>query len=1137
MEMDKRPLMLTGFLLALMVVIGVMLPRGVTAEPPPPSVEEIKARWWTDDLSLILLPPLSPSLGPAPAGETPSSLSAITDLADWTRIAFQSYRDGNWEIYLARGDGSQQVRLTDHPAADTRPRLNRGATRLAFDSDRDGNFEIYTLNVDGSGLQRLTFNGANDAGPVWSPDGNRIAFASERDGNWEIYVMNADGSAQTRLTYGGADDFMPSWSPDGSQIAWVRRDGYDGVIWVMNADGSNPHPLTGELRFLQHPVWSPDGTRLAFDYDPDVDNWNELGMINADGTGLRVAYDAHRYLTDVWMGSWSPDGEWLLFSHVEYVVQDNQLYFRSTYIERVPATRGSAERLVASGYDMLPDWETTDVSPPQSQVKKLPPYSRAMGCPVHWSGADIGPAGIASYDVQYRVGTTGAWTDWQTGAAATSALFSGPPRAVVYFRSRARDNAGNLEPWPAAEDGDASTTLYTWQLSGQVMDNRGMPLVHVPVTITPAPLSSVRTDLYGRYLARLTAEGAHILEASHRGYAAISPSQLDVVSDRSLDLYLPPQANIIQNGGFEADDQQLTDWVVGGTLPVAVTTAVHHTGLKAASLGLPRPVPCLSDPEPIWSGFYYLSPLALAIDSTGNVHVIWLGVNHALGQPVYYGFRTSEGIWTGPFELGDTGDYHSAVRLGLAVDGHDILHAIWNGSAGLYYSQRLAQGNWTPPVVLGPGNDPAIAADSQGGVHVIYHCYSAGCAGGGRIYYLEKLPAGTWKAPIPLDTGQGYFGPDLTVGPDDTVHFVWYERGAYDMGIFYRARLPDGTWTAREKLFGGFSAQRRVVADASGRLHLFWASTSDETGYYANRTPGGAWSTPVALPKAFGPADLAVDRQGGVHIVVIHSSIAEQETRGTYYHYKVPGGEWSDPVKLSDELSSRSIAFDPYDLMHMVWTGPVSLLYQTTCRSAQAGISSIGQTITIPVEAHRPTLSFVYELRGAIPGGRSGLEVSVSNHITTTQVFSTTTSTPWSLAWIDLQPWAGQTVTVTFSLRQAEGDPYVRLFLDDVSLGSWLTPVITDVSPSRIEAWTSTPITITGENFIVTPTLRINETPLDDVVWVDEHTLQATLPADLPPGVYDVWVTNPGGQDGVLPGGLRIGRQLYLPTLFKEFEP
>src|SRR3990170_1838494 len=83
--------------------------------------------------------------------------------------------------------------------------------KIAFESDRDGNYELYTMNADGSGQTNLTNNAAYDTHAVWSPDGMKIAFTSDRDGNYDVYVMNANGSGQTNLTNNGAFDAYPAW--------------------------------------------------------------------------------------------------------------------------------------------------------------------------------------------------------------------------------------------------------------------------------------------------------------------------------------------------------------------------------------------------------------------------------------------------------------------------------------------------------------------------------------------------------------------------------------------------------------------------------------------------------------------------------------------------------------------------------------------------------------------------------------------------------------------------------------------------------------------------------------------------------------------------------------------------------------
>jgi dipeptidyl aminopeptidase/acylaminoacyl peptidase len=54
--------------------------------------------------------------------------------------------------------------------------------RIAFDSNRDGNDEIYVMDADdGGNLQNLTNNPADDRDPSWSPDGERMMVAINKD--------------------------------------------------------------------------------------------------------------------------------------------------------------------------------------------------------------------------------------------------------------------------------------------------------------------------------------------------------------------------------------------------------------------------------------------------------------------------------------------------------------------------------------------------------------------------------------------------------------------------------------------------------------------------------------------------------------------------------------------------------------------------------------------------------------------------------------------------------------------------------------------------------------------------------------------------------------------------------------------
>jgi Tol biopolymer transport system component len=193
---------------------------------------------------------------------------------DGRKLAFESTRDGNSDIYVIGVDGSDETRLTTDRAFDADPAWSPDGTRIAFTSTRDGNKEIYGMNADGSNPRRLTNDGgavanidadAVDQDPAWSPDGRRIAFESNRDRNYEIYVVNADGSGLERLTNHPAQDALPAWSPDGTRIAFRSdRGGKENVdIWTMRPDGHGLVHVTHRSGLESLPSWQPLGPRPA----------------------------------------------------------------------------------------------------------------------------------------------------------------------------------------------------------------------------------------------------------------------------------------------------------------------------------------------------------------------------------------------------------------------------------------------------------------------------------------------------------------------------------------------------------------------------------------------------------------------------------------------------------------------------------------------------------------------------------------------------------------------------------------------------------------------------------------------------------------------------------------------------------
>lgn len=219
------------------------------------------------------------------------------------KVAFESSRDGNYEIYIMNISGIYQTNLTNNPAYDAEPWFSPDGSKIAFVSHRDGNYEIYIMNVDGSEQTNFTNSPARESSPCFSPDGTKIAFTSHRDGNPDIYIMNVDGSNLTRLTNNIKSDTNPCFSPDGSKIAFIsERDSGEHYfeVYIMNVDGSDQTRLTYDSKVIGSPYFSPDGSRIAFDDTGGIYTIKTNGRGKTMLIGTRSTSDRYFRLSPDW---------------------------------------------------------------------------------------------------------------------------------------------------------------------------------------------------------------------------------------------------------------------------------------------------------------------------------------------------------------------------------------------------------------------------------------------------------------------------------------------------------------------------------------------------------------------------------------------------------------------------------------------------------------------------------------------------------------------------------------------------------------------------------------------------------------------------------------------------------------------
>jgi TolB protein len=232
----------------------------------------------------------------------------------------------NSEIYIMEADGSNPRNFTNNGGTDIEAAWSSDATRIGFSSYRDGPLNLFTAKVDGSDLVKLTDDDAVVGGIRWSPDDSRIAYYNYiQQQNDLLWVMNADGSDPQPLladldpTAGPdcAGGFPGSWFPDGERILFRGSKGALSSLQIcsIKLDGSPPEIILSEERVLSYyPSLSPDGKKIAFTSNRDSSEDQsrvEVYVMNVDGSGLRRLTKNDSAIDEY--PSWSPDGQWLAF--------------------------------------------------------------------------------------------------------------------------------------------------------------------------------------------------------------------------------------------------------------------------------------------------------------------------------------------------------------------------------------------------------------------------------------------------------------------------------------------------------------------------------------------------------------------------------------------------------------------------------------------------------------------------------------------------------------------------------------------------------------------------------------------------------------------------------------------------------
>jgi len=221
---------------------------------------------------------------------------SITANGDYLHVVWMDYRNGEGEIYYKRSTNAgvswtSDIRLTNAPGSSVNPLVVAygSVVHIAWETDRDGNWEIYYKRSSNDGLNwttdiRLTSN----VDPQYSVSISaglyvHAVWQDERFGPPEIYYRRStDGGVnwgtETRLTNNAASQKYPvvavrgpvvhvvfedERAGSGNSEIYYKRSTNDGVNWgsdtrLTNSTGQSWNPFVSAAGSYAHVVWDDD---------------------------------------------------------------------------------------------------------------------------------------------------------------------------------------------------------------------------------------------------------------------------------------------------------------------------------------------------------------------------------------------------------------------------------------------------------------------------------------------------------------------------------------------------------------------------------------------------------------------------------------------------------------------------------------------------------------------------------------------------------------------------------------------------------------------------------------------------------------------------------------------------------------
>lgn len=276
---------------------------------------------------------------------------------DGKQIAFQSNRDGHWDLWSIAAEGGTPRRLTNDPEFDYQPSWSPDGKWIVYGHGKIPDFNLRVINVSGGEPIDLTSDKYSYIlRPTFTPDtkfilyslhngqttniwkipfsadsprdrktpqrvttgesdhinlnllGNKIAYTSAGT-TADIFELTRATKAIRQVSFETSSEEFPDLSPDGKTLIVHSDRGGRQALWTMDLNGNILAQITSGEEIANSPRYSPDGSRIAYQIGSDIRASRVVVQQIGNASLTEIVKDGEN-------PSWSPDGKRIALARV-----------------------------------------------------------------------------------------------------------------------------------------------------------------------------------------------------------------------------------------------------------------------------------------------------------------------------------------------------------------------------------------------------------------------------------------------------------------------------------------------------------------------------------------------------------------------------------------------------------------------------------------------------------------------------------------------------------------------------------------------------------------------------------------------------------------------------------------------------